>query len=291
MTTLNDRFQAGQNMRGLMSGGDQTHYALPGVDQLAPDLKRIIDEALFGLIWSRPGLDLKYRCIATVSALMALGELNLLRRHVDRSLNVGLTPQQVVEIFIQSTFYVGVPAVETALRLTKDIFEERGIDFRGVSEYDTNRHADELHALGQEIHRHHMGDLTTPGVNDDTPEAELERIVDEYHWGAIHSRSHLDDKARGYRLPGLPDGDGSIRCPDAAADSRRSGHWPVVHRGDGSVHSPLHVRRIHQHPHRHAHRTFGVRGVRHILKRRALGFHCTTREPEPPGINRQGGRW
>ena len=196
MTTLNDRFQAGQNMRGLMSGGDQTHYALPGVDQLAPDLKRIIDEALFGLIWSRPGLDLKYRCIATVSALMALGELNLLRRHVDRSLNVGLTPQQVVEIFIQSTFYVGVPAVETALRLTKDIFEERGIDFRGVSEYDTNRHADELHALGQEIHRHHMGGLTTPGVNDDTPEAELERIVDEYHWGAIHSRSHLDDKAR-----------------------------------------------------------------------------------------------
>ena len=125
MTTLNDRYEAGQNMRGVMSGGDRTHYALPGVDQLAPDLKRIIDEALFGLIWTRPGLDLRHRCIATVSALMALGDLNLLRRHLDRSLNVGLTPNQVVEIFIQSTFYVGVPAVETALRLTKDIFEER----------------------------------------------------------------------------------------------------------------------------------------------------------------------
>ena len=41
-----------------------------------------------------------------------------------------------------------------------------------------------------------MGDLSTPGHGPDTPEADLERIVDEYHWGAIHSRPHLDDKAR-----------------------------------------------------------------------------------------------
>ena len=87
----------------------------PGVDQLAPDLKRIIDEALFGTIWTRPGLDLKQRCIATISALMTQGELNLLRRHIVRALNVGLTPNQVVEIFLQSTFYIGVPAVESGL--------------------------------------------------------------------------------------------------------------------------------------------------------------------------------
>ena len=196
MTTLNDRFLAGQNMRGMMSGGDNTHYALPGVDQLAPDLKRIIDEALFGMIWTRPGLELSYRCVATVAALMAQGELNLLRRHVERSLNVGLTPHQVVEIFIQSTFYVGVPAVETALRLTKEIFEERGIVFQPVNEYDTNRHSDELHALGQEMHRRHMGDTPSSSYDDASPEADLERIVDEYHWGAIHSRSTLDDKSR-----------------------------------------------------------------------------------------------
>jgi 4-carboxymuconolactone decarboxylase len=183
-------------MRGLMSGGDRTHYALPGVDQLAPDLKRVIDEALFGMIWTRPGLELQYRCITTVAALMALRDLNLLRRHVERSLNVGLTPHQVVEIFIQSTFYVGVPAVETALRLTKEIFEDRGIEYQPVNEYDTTRHVDELHALGQEIHRHHMGDLTPSGYDTGSAESDLERIVDEYHWGAIHSRSLLDDKAR-----------------------------------------------------------------------------------------------
>ena len=196
MTSLNERYEAGQDMRGAMSGGDNSHYALPGVDQLAPDLKRIIDEALFGAIWTRPGLNLKQRCIATISALMTQGELNLLRRHIVRALNVGLTPNQVVEIFIQSTFYIGVPAVESALRLAKDIYEELGIDYRPALEYDANRHPDELLALGQELHRHHLGDTTDPSFDAGTPEAQLERIVDEYNWGAIYSRSLLDDKER-----------------------------------------------------------------------------------------------
>lgn len=196
MTTPNDRLQAGRHMRGLMAKGDTTHYALPGVDQLAPDLKRIIDEALFGTIWTRPGLDLKQRCLATISALMTQGELNLLRRHIIRALNVGLTPNQVVEIFIQSTFYIGVPAVESALRLTKDIYEEQGIEFEPALEYDPNRHMDELHALGQEIHRHHMGGIQATSDDPESPENQLERIIDEYNWGAIYSRSLLDDKER-----------------------------------------------------------------------------------------------
>ena len=196
MTTPNERLQAGIGMRRAMSGGDNSHLALPGVDQLAPDLKRIIDEALFGTIWTRPGLDLKQRCIATISALMTQGELNLLRRHIVRALNVGLTPTQVVEIFFQSTFYIGVPAVESGLRLTKDIFEELGIEYEPTLEYDPNQHADELYALGQEMHRHHMGSIQDSGTDPDSPEAQLERIIDEYNWGAIYSRTQLSDKER-----------------------------------------------------------------------------------------------
>ncbi|MCH7522256.1 MAG: carboxymuconolactone decarboxylase family protein, partial [Chloroflexi bacterium] len=124
LTTLEERFAKGQAMRGEMAGGDPSHYTLPGIDQLAPDLKRIINEALFGQIWARPGLDPKHRCMVTISALTAQGQLPLLRRHIERGLNLGLTPKQVVEVFVQLTFYVGVPAVEAAMRTTKDIFEE-----------------------------------------------------------------------------------------------------------------------------------------------------------------------
>lgn len=198
MTTLEERFQNGQAMRESMSGGDRGHFTLPGTDQLAPDLKRIIDEALFGSIWTRPGLDLKYRCICTVAALMAMGQLPLLKRSIERCLNVGVTPAQVVEVFIQMTFYVGVPSVEASMRLAREIFEEKGIQFTPTVVYDTSLTAEELNTLGVEVHRQHMGDITTPDASSDpdSPEMQLEELINQYHWGAIYHRPHLDDKAR-----------------------------------------------------------------------------------------------
>lgn len=199
MTTLDGRFQKGKEIRESMAAGDPTHFTLPGIDQLAPDLKRIIDEALFGSIWNRPGLDRKNRCICTLSALMAMGQLPLLRRHVERSLNLGLSPSQVVEVFIQLTFYVGVPAVEAAMRITKETFEERGVEFTPTRVFDAEQLAEDLYQAGVAAHRHHMGDDITIPENSEDPdsqEMQLERLINEYHWGAIYTRPHLDDKAR-----------------------------------------------------------------------------------------------
>ena len=67
MTTLHDRFQKGQSMRALMTGGALSHFTLPGIDQLAPDLKRIIDESLFGSVWRRPRLAVQQGCNRTTT--------------------------------------------------------------------------------------------------------------------------------------------------------------------------------------------------------------------------------
>jgi 4-carboxymuconolactone decarboxylase len=139
MSMLEERYERGRAIKALMAGDNPSHFTSPGVDQLAPDLKRIMDEALYGAVWARPGLDIKYRCICALSALMALGYLPLLRRHIESALNVGLAPAQIVEVFIQLTFYVGVLAVEAALRMTKEIFEELGIEFIPTQVYDTFR--------------------------------------------------------------------------------------------------------------------------------------------------------
>ena len=195
MATLQERYEKGQSMRALMAGGDLGHFTVPGIDQLAPDLKRIIDESLFGSIWSRPGLEVNLRCICTISALMALGQLPLLRRHIERCLNVGLAPEQVVEVFIQLTFYVGVPAVEAALRITKEVFEERGIQFTPTETYDAGQSVDDLYQTGARAHAEHMGDAS--GYYTDHPTAaEMQQLVYEYHWGAIYARPHLDARSR-----------------------------------------------------------------------------------------------
>ena len=197
MTTLDERFEKGQAMRTEMAGGDLSHFTLPGIDQLAPDLKRVIDEALFGSIWTRPAMTPDRRIICTISALMSLGQLPLLRRHIERGLNVGLTPEEVVEVFIQLTFYVGVPAVETAMRITKEVFEERGIQFRPSLVYDTNQTVDQLHEMGVRSRDENMGGRSEYQSDDpDSEEAQLERLINEYHWGAIYTRPHLSAKDR-----------------------------------------------------------------------------------------------
>jgi 4-carboxymuconolactone decarboxylase len=184
-------------MRRRMAGGNSSHYALPGIDQLAPDLKRIVDEALWGSVWTRPGLDTERRCMCTVAALTALGQMPLLRRNIERSLNLGLTPDQIVEVIIQMTFLVGIPSVESALKLTKEIFEEQGIEYTPTRVYDTTRTVEELHQNGLRIYDEQMGEPPLYPVEDpNSLEMAVQKLIEEYHWGAIHDRPGLDPKSR-----------------------------------------------------------------------------------------------
>ena len=197
METLEDRYNRGMEMRKLMAGGNTSHYSLPGIDQLAPDLKRIVDEALWGSVWTRPGLDTERRCMITVAALTALGQMSLLRRNVERSLNLGLTPDQVVEVVFQMLFLVGIPSVEAAMKLTKDIFEEQGIEYTPTLAYDTSRTVEELHQNGLRIYDEQMGEPPLYPLDDpNSLEMEAQKFIEEYHWGAIHARPGLDPKSR-----------------------------------------------------------------------------------------------
>jgi 4-carboxymuconolactone decarboxylase len=198
MSTLEERFEQGVAMRTLMAAGDPSHFTLPAIDELAPDLRRIVDEALFGSIWTRPGLSQQHRCICTISALTALGQLPLLKRHIERGLNVGLTPDQIVEILIQLTFYVGVPAVGIGLEVAKEVFAERGIQFTPTLVYDAQQDVSELYHTGVQVHQEHIGEITVPETSSDpdSEEMQLERLINQYHWGAIYTRPHLDAKSR-----------------------------------------------------------------------------------------------
>jgi 4-carboxymuconolactone decarboxylase len=103
----------------------------------------------------------------------------------------------VVEVFVQLTFYVGVPAVEAAMRTTKDIFEERGIDFTPTQVYDTNLSADDLYEIGKKSFEENIGESTLYPIEDqDSIEMELGRLIDEYLWGAIYTRPDLDPQSR-----------------------------------------------------------------------------------------------
>ena len=74
-----------------------------------------------------------------------------LKRHLGNALNVGLTPDQIVELIIHDTWYSGAPAGIQALTLCKAVFEERRIDFTPARIHDASEDPDSLFQRGDEF--------------------------------------------------------------------------------------------------------------------------------------------
>ncbi|XGV94678.1 MAG: carboxymuconolactone decarboxylase family protein [Leptolyngbya sp. BL-A-14] len=120
-----DRYQQGLRKLAEIDGhaGEQVVESLK---EIAPDLARYIIEFPFGDIYSRSGLDLKSREIATVAALTAMGNAQpQLKVHIHGALNVGCTREEVVEVIIQMAVYAGFPAALNGIFAAKEVFAER----------------------------------------------------------------------------------------------------------------------------------------------------------------------
>ncbi|MDB5527724.1 MAG: 4-carboxymuconolactone decarboxylase [Devosia sp.] len=92
---------------------------------IAPDFARYIVEFPFGDIYSRPGLDLRSREVATIAALTAMGNAQpQLKVHIQAGLNVGLSRDEIVETIMQMAVYAGFPAALNGLFAAKEVFAE-----------------------------------------------------------------------------------------------------------------------------------------------------------------------
>lgn len=90
---------------------------------IAPDFARYLVEFPFGDIYSRSGLDVRSREIATIAALTAMGHAGpQLRVHIRAGLNVGLSRDEVVETIMQMAVYAGFPAALNGLFAAKEVF-------------------------------------------------------------------------------------------------------------------------------------------------------------------------
>jgi 4-carboxymuconolactone decarboxylase len=106
--------------------GEAGERVIQSLKDIAPDLARYVIEFPFGDVYSRPGLDLKSREIATVAALTALGNATpQLKVHIHGSLNVGCSREEIVEIMIQMAVYAGFPAALNGMFAAREVFRER----------------------------------------------------------------------------------------------------------------------------------------------------------------------
>ncbi|MFZ5739811.1 carboxymuconolactone decarboxylase family protein [Rhodopseudomonas palustris] len=120
-----ERFERG--LRALAAiDGEAGHKVVDALADIAPDFARYLIEFPFGDIYSRPGLDLRAREIATIAALTAMGNaVPQLKVHIEAGLNVGLSRDEVTEIIMQMAVYAGFPAALNGLFAAKEVFAAR----------------------------------------------------------------------------------------------------------------------------------------------------------------------
>lgn len=106
--------------------GESGQQVIASLSDIAPDLGRYIVEFAFGDLYSRPGLDLKSREIATVAALTAMGTARpQLEVHLNAALNVGCTQGELVEVIMQMSVYAGFPAALNGIAALRKVLANR----------------------------------------------------------------------------------------------------------------------------------------------------------------------
>ncbi|GFM69273.1 4-carboxymuconolactone decarboxylase [Pseudomonas cichorii] len=106
--------------------GEAGHKVIAALTDIAPDFATYLFEFPFGDIYSRPGLNVRDREIATVAALAAMGTATpQLKVHIEAALNVGLSQAEITEILMQMAVYAGFPAALNGLFAAKEVFANR----------------------------------------------------------------------------------------------------------------------------------------------------------------------
>lgn len=199
MASSEERFQKGLEVRARLAGGEGRLFkgSVPAAYALAPDMYRITTECLYGSIWSRPGLDIRSRAMATLTVSAIQLATPQVRTHIRNALNVGITPQEIIEICMMITFYGGVPAAYNALAVTREVCEERDLDVTVPATFDPTITPEALYARGLAKHQELLPDVFGYYPTEPTEvEHDLDILMQEYLWGAIWTRPGLDMKSR-----------------------------------------------------------------------------------------------
>ncbi|MEU6144856.1 carboxymuconolactone decarboxylase family protein [Streptomyces sp. NPDC047081] len=126
-TTRDERFARGLEMLQSVVG-DAGQRAVDSLADISPEMGHQIVAWGFGEIYSRPELAPRDRQLVTLGMLTALGGCEpQLEVHIKASLNVGLTPEQIVEALLHSAGYCGFPKALNATAVAKKVFTERGL--------------------------------------------------------------------------------------------------------------------------------------------------------------------
>ena len=92
-----------------------------------PVMKKFIDvatETVFGALWTRPGLDLRTRALICVVSDACTGREPELALHLRMALRQGWSEEELTEVLLHLSGYIGVPIIRECLQVASRVFKE-----------------------------------------------------------------------------------------------------------------------------------------------------------------------
>ena len=117
-------FDKGLKVRREVLGAEYVDNALRNADDFSRPIQELVTQMAWGEIWTRPGLDRRTRSFMNLAMITALNRPHELKLHVRGALNNGLTKAEIMEAFLQTAIYCGMPAALDSFRVAKEVFAE-----------------------------------------------------------------------------------------------------------------------------------------------------------------------
>lgn len=117
-----DVAQRGAEIRRQMLGDAYVDDSLN--DPVVRKFAEVMTRTVWGVIWDRPGLDIKTKCLICVVSDATAGRTEELKLHLRMALREGWTQDELVDAIIHLAGYIGAPLTRGAILTARDVFAE-----------------------------------------------------------------------------------------------------------------------------------------------------------------------
>ena len=180
-----------QQGKGIMAA-----LGLQSAPSPVPGLHQLMAEVVYGGVWGRPKLALADRAICTLAVLSSLQRLPSLKSMVAAALQVGLTPRNILEVFVQVGLYAGFVTSQEAAVVAQEVFAARGLSL--APEPESSDSNEVLERKGREVMAQLHGARAEEGyaAPGNSITGEFYPLAIRYGYGELWSRPGLDQRQR-----------------------------------------------------------------------------------------------
>jgi len=122
-----DDFDRGVKNRRAVLGDAWVDKSLNNATEFNAEFQQLITRYAWNDIWGRPGLDHTTRRMLVLGMTMGLARWEEFELHCKASIRGGVPLATIKEVLMQGAIYCGVPAANTAFKITMDILREEGL--------------------------------------------------------------------------------------------------------------------------------------------------------------------